>query len=100
MNDSNGTAATEGHAEMGLVTSFDEDVSAEIAAVTMAIVKAIAELASLSIDKRPYLSRILDAGLREFEEMDHPHTLNEHGGAFLVKAKAHYVDLIATMPAP
>jgi hypothetical protein len=100
MNDSNGTAATEGYAEMALVTSFEEDVSAEIAAVTMAIVKAIAELASFSTDKRPYLSRILDAGLREFEEMNRPHALNEHGAAFLVKAKARYIDLIGTVPAP
>ena len=77
-----------------------EDVFVEVTAVTMAIVKAFAELGSLSGDKRPYLSQVLDAGLRDIEEMDRQRTLNERGAAFLAKAKARYTDLITKIPAP
>jgi hypothetical protein len=78
MNDSNRPASIEGHAEIALDTSFDEEVFAETAAVTMAIVKAIAELGSLSSDNGPYLSRILETGLRDLDEMDHRNVLNQH----------------------
>jgi hypothetical protein len=74
--------------------------SLRIAAVTMAIVKAIAELGSLSSDNRPYLSRILETGLCNLEKMDHRDILNEHGAAFLEKVKARYTDLITTTSAP
>jgi hypothetical protein len=100
MNDSNRPASIEGHAEIALDTSFDEEVFAETAAVTMAIVKAIAELGSLSSDNGPYLSRILETGLRDLDEMDHRNILNEHGAAFLEKVKARYTDLITTISTP
>jgi hypothetical protein len=100
LNDSNEPASTEGHAEIALDTSFEEELFAEIAAVTMAIVKAIAELGSLSSDNRPYLSRILETGLCDLEEMNHRDILNEHDAAFFEKVKARYTDLITTTSAP
>jgi hypothetical protein len=83
-----------------LDTSFEEEVFAEIAAVTMAIVKAIAELGSLSRDNGPYLCRVLATGLCDLEEMDHRNILNEDGAAFLEKVKGRYTDLITTISAP
>jgi hypothetical protein len=86
-------------------SSFREDVSAqeeffiEVTAVTMAIVKAIAELGSLSGDRRPYLSKVLDAGLRDLEEIHPPHILDETRAAFLARAKARYIALIAPFAA-
>jgi hypothetical protein len=83
-----------------LDTSCEEDVFGEIAVVTMAIVKAITELGSLSSDNRPYLSRILETGLCDLEQMNHRDILNEHDAAFFEKVKARYTDLIAPIPAP
>ena len=56
--------------ETPLQSQLEEDVFAEVAATNMAIVKAMGLLASVATDRRPYLSRILEAGLLDFEQID------------------------------
>src|ERR1700758_2926012 len=58
--------------ETPLQSQLEEDVFAEVAATNMAIVKAMGLLASVAADRRPYLSRILEAGLLDFEQIDYP----------------------------
>ena len=55
--------------ETPLQSRLEEDVFAEVAATNMAIAKAMGLLASVATDRRPYLSRILEAGLLDFEQM-------------------------------
>jgi hypothetical protein len=78
---------------------FEKDVSAEVAAISMAMTKAIGELASLSSDQGPYLSRILKAGLRDLEKIDYRNIPNRRRAAFLRKVKARYTELLTTIPA-
>ena len=79
-------------------SQFEEDVFAEVAAVTMAITKAIGGLAPLSSDQRPYLSRILEAGLRDLEKIDYQNIPDERRTAFREKVKARYTEFITTIP--
>ena len=78
-------------------SQFEEDVFAEAAAISMVLTKAIAGLASLSGDKRPYISRILEAGLHDLEEMDYRNVPNERRAALREKVKARYTELITTI---
>ena len=64
----------------------------------MAITKAIGGLASLSSDKGPYLSRILEAGLHDLEKIDYQNIPDQRRAAFREKVKARYADLITTIP--
>ena len=77
----------------------EEDNLAEVAAVSMAIVKAIGGLASPSADKGPYLARILETGLHDLETVDCRHIRSERRAAFLEKVKVRYTDLITAIPA-
>jgi hypothetical protein len=81
-----------------LQSHFEEDASAEVAATSMAIVKAIGGLTSLEIDSGPYLSRVLEAGLHDLDKMDFQNIADERRAAFRDKVKAHYAGLIATIP--
>jgi len=64
-----------------------EDVFAEVAATNMAIVKAMSLLASVSSDRRPYLSRVLEAGLLDLERIDYPNIPKRRRAAFRRKVK-------------
>jgi hypothetical protein len=81
-----------------LRSQFDEDVFAEVAATNMAIVKAMGLLASVSRDRRPYLSRVLDAGLLDLEQIDYPSIPKRRRAAFRRKVKARYADLLRAIP--
>jgi len=81
-----------------LRSQFNEDVFAEVAATNMAIVKAMGLLASVSSDRRPYLSRILEAGLLDLEQIDYPNIPKSRRTAFRRKVKARYADLLQTIP--
>jgi len=84
--------------ETPLRSQFNEDVFAEVAATNMAIVKAMGLLTSVSSDRRPYLSRILEAGLLDLEQMDYPNIPKRRRAAFRRKVKARYADLLLTTP--
>jgi hypothetical protein len=75
-----------------------EDVFAEVTATNMAIVKAMGLLASVSGDRRPYLSRVLEAGLLDLEQIDYPNIPKRRRAAFRRKVKARYADLLRTIP--
>jgi hypothetical protein len=81
-----------------LGSQFKEDALAEVAATNMAIVKAMSLLASVSGDRRPYLSRILEAGLLDLERIDYPNIPKSRRTAFRRKVKARYADLLRTIP--
>src|SRR3979411_3291877 len=76
--------------ETPLQSQLEEDVFAEAAATNMAIVKAMGLLASVATDRRPYLSRILEAGLLDFEQFDYPNIPKRRRAAFRRKVKARY----------
>ena len=76
---------------------FEDDVFAEVAAISMAVTKTIAGLASPSSDKGPYLSRILEAGLRDLEKIDYQNIPDERRVTFRKKVTARYTDLITTI---
>jgi hypothetical protein len=78
--------------------SEEEDL-AEVAAVSMAIVKAIGVLPSLPADKGPYLARILETGLHDLQTVDCRHIPSKRRAAFLAMVKARYTDLITAIPA-
>jgi hypothetical protein len=80
-----------------LRSQFKEDAFAEVAATNMAIVKAMGLLVSVSGDRRPYLSRVLEAGLRDLERIDYPNIPKRRRAAFRKKVKAHYADLLRTI---
>jgi hypothetical protein len=77
----------------------EEDDLAEVAAVSMAVVKAIGALASPPADKGRYLARILERGLRDLETVDCRHIPSGRRAAFREKVKARYTDLITAIPA-
>ena len=79
-------------------SQFNEDVFAEVTATNMAIVKAMGLLASVSSDRRPYLSRILEAGLLDLEQIDYSNIPKRRRAAFRRKVKARYADLLQTIP--
>ena len=79
-------------------SQFEEDAFAEAAAISMAMTKAIAGLVSLSDDKRPYISRILEAGLHDLEEIDYRNVPIERRAALREKVKARYTEFITTIP--
>ncbi len=79
-------------------SQFNEGVFAEVAATNMAIVKAMGLLASVSSDRRPYLSRILEAGLLDLGQIDYPNIPKRRRAAFRRKVKARYADLLRTIP--
>jgi hypothetical protein len=70
---------------------------AEVAATNMAIVKAIDLLASVSGDKRPYVSRVLEAGLLDLEQINFLNIAKGHRAAFRSKVKARYTHLLRTI---
>jgi len=76
---------------------FEEDVLADVAATNMAIVKAMGLLASVSSDRRPYLSRVLEAGLLDLERIDYPNVSKRRRTAFRRKVKARFADLLRTI---
>ncbi len=76
----------------------EEDDFAEVAAISMAITKTIAELALHSSDKGPYLARILEAGLHDLEKIDYQNIPDERRVALRNKIMARYTDLITTIP--
>src|ERR1700730_18650086 len=76
--------------ETPLQSQLEEDVFAEVAATNMAIVKAMGLLASVATDRRPYLSRILEAGLLDFERIDYPNIPKRRRAGFRRKVKARY----------
>jgi len=84
--------------ETPLRRPFEEDVFAEVAATNMAIVKAMGLLASVSSDRRPYLSRVLEAGLLDLERIDYPNVPKRRRTAFRRKVKARFADLLRTIP--
>ncbi len=79
-------------------SQFKEDALAEVAATNMAIVKAMSLLASVSGDRRPYLSRILEAGLLDLEQIDYPNIPKSRRTAFRRKVRARFADLLRTIP--
>jgi len=81
-----------------LGSQFKEDALAEVAATNMAIVKAMSLLASVSGDRRPYLSRILEAGLLDLEQIDYPNIPKSRRTAFRRKVRARFADLLRTIP--
>jgi hypothetical protein len=81
-----------------MASQFKEDVLAEVAATNMAIVKAMGLLASVSRDRRPYRSRVLEAGLFDLEQIDYPNIPKRRRAAFRRKVKARYADLLRTIP--
>jgi hypothetical protein len=84
--------------ETPLQSRLEEDVFAEVAATNMAIVKAMGLLASVATDRRPYLSRIPEAGLLDFEQIDYPTIPKRRRAAFRRKVKAHYASLLRAIP--
>jgi hypothetical protein len=84
--------------ETPLQSQLEEDVFAEVAATNMAIVKAMGLLASVATDRRPYLSRILEAGLLDFEQIDYPNIPKRRRPAFRRKVKARYASLLRAIP--
>lgn len=74
--------------------AFVEDLIAELAALNMAVMRALSAVAFLSGDKRGYLSHVLDAGLRDLEKTHYPNVPPERLEAFVEKARARYTDLI------
>jgi len=74
--------------ETPLQSRLEEDVFAEVAATNMAIVKAMGLLASVATDRRPHLSRILEAGLLDFEQIDYPNIPKRRRAGFRRKVKA------------
>ena len=77
-----------------LELSSEERDLAEVAAFSMAIVKTIGMLASDSVDKGPYLARILETGLQDLDALDCRQVPGERRAAFLAKIKSRYTDLI------
>jgi hypothetical protein len=84
--------------ETPLQSQLEENVFAEVAATNMAIVKAMGLLASVATDRRPYLSRILEAGLLDFEQIDYPNIPKRRRAAFRRKVKARYASLLRAIP--
>jgi hypothetical protein len=84
--------------ETPLQSRLEEDVFAEVAATNMAIVKAMGLLASVATDRRPYLSRILEAGLLDFEQIDYPNIPKRRRAAFRRKVKVRYASLLRAIP--
>ena len=84
--------------ETPLQSRLEENVFAEAAATNMAIVKAMGLLASVATDRRPYLSRILEAGLLDFEQIDYPNIPKRRRAAFRRKVKARYASLLRAIP--
>jgi hypothetical protein len=84
--------------ESPLQSRSEEDVFAEVAATNMTIVKAMGLLASVATDRRPYLSRILEAGLFDFEQIDYPNIPKRRRPAFRRKVKARYASLLRAIP--
>ena len=82
--------------ETPLQSRLEENVFAEAAATNMAIVKAMGLLASVAIDRRPYLSRILEADY--FEQIDYPNIPKRRRAAFRRKVKARYASLLRAIP--
>ncbi len=81
-----------------LQSPLEEDLLAEVAATNMAIVKAMGLLASVAADRRPYLSRILEAGLLDFEQIDYPNIPERRRAEFRRKVKARYASLLRAIP--
>ena len=84
--------------ETPLQSRLEEDVFAEVAATNMAIVKAMGLLASVATDRRPHLSRILEAGLLDFEQIDYPNIPKRRRAGFRRKVKARYASLLRAIP--
>ena len=82
-----------------LRSQSEEDVFAEIAAVSMAIVKAMDCLGSPASEKAPYLSRILEEGLNDLDKSDYHDIPDERRAAFRNNVKARYADLITAIRA-
>jgi len=83
--------------ETPLQFRLEEDLLAEVAATNMAIVKAMGLLASVA-HRRPYLSRILEAGLLDFEQIDYPDIPERRRAEFRRKVKARYARLLRAIP--
>jgi len=64
----------------------------------MAVMKALSALAAIAAtqsgSKREYLSKILEAGLRDLEETNYWSVPADQKEAFLENARARYTDLI------
>jgi hypothetical protein len=84
--------------ETPLQSRLEEDVFAEVAATNMAIAKAMGLLASVATDRRPHLSRILEAGLLDFEQIDYPNIPKRRRAGFRRKVKARYASLLRAVP--
>lgn len=81
-----------------MASRFELDVLAEIASLNMATMKALSGLAAIAAmtagNKREYLSKILEAGLRDLEKTNYWSVPADQKAAFLENAKARYTDLV------
>ena len=82
-----------------MASQFEMDMLAEMAALSMASMKALSGLAAITAketgSKREYLSRILEAGLRDLEKTEYFSIPPGQREAFLENARARYSDLIS-----
>ena len=99
--DSDANPAFIGHLakECPLDRQSEEELQVEVAATNMAITQAIGGLTALSGDQRPFIARILAAGLRELDNADYRSIAPEHRAAFLSKVRARYIELVTTVDA-
>jgi hypothetical protein len=77
----------------------EEELQIEVAATNMAITQAISGLASFSTDHRPFMVRILAAGLHDLDNADYRSISEGRRAAFLTKLKARYIELITAVEA-
>ena len=72
----------------------EEELQIDVAATNMAITQAIGGFASISNDHRPFMLRILEAGLRGLDNADYRSISEERRAAFLTKVKTRYTEII------
>jgi len=78
---------------------FSEDLLAELAALNMAVHKALNGLAELSGDRRAFLHKTLEEGLVGLRKSRYWSIPDERLETFLENASARYTDIITSIPA-
>ena len=81
----------------GSGSEFHEDLVAELAALNMAVQRALLCLAALSGDRRNFLMQLLEAGDRDLAQTKFYSVPPERQAAVIEKARARYMDLVAGM---
>lgn len=74
-----------------------DDLMAELAALNMAVLKALQGMASVAGRegvREQYLKTVLEAGLRDLENTNYWSVPAERRAAFIEKARARYTDII------